>query len=82
MGSGVLTGGHLGPLHYTSQTQTWGPAKSQHSRDAIVITATNIAAASINVKRSHVDCLAKLTIHSDGPIKVALAGCNRTVSAG
>jgi C-terminal binding-module, SLH-like, of glucodextranase len=81
-GSGTLVGGHLGPLHFTSQRQTWGPAKRQHRSDSITITATNIATAVIHVTRAKVDCHAKLTIHSDGPIKVALAGCGRTVTAG
>jgi hypothetical protein len=81
-GTGALTGGHLGPLHYTSETQTWGRAKHTHRSDSITITATNIARAIINPGRARVDCQAKLTIHSDGPIKVTLTGCSRTVSAG
>jgi hypothetical protein len=80
-GSGTLVGGHLGPLQFTSQTQTWGPAKAQHASDSITITATNIATAVVNVARAKVDCHAKLMIHSDGPIKVTLAGCGETVSA-
>jgi hypothetical protein len=80
-GMGALVGGHLGPLHYTSQTQTWGPALHARRSDSITITASNISTAIINVARARVDCHAKLTIHSDGPIKVALAGCGRTVTA-
>lgn len=79
-GTGTLVGGHLGPLHYISQTQTSGRAPHAGRSDSITITATNIATAVINVARAKVDCHAKLTIHSDGPIKVTLAGCGRTVS--
>lgn len=81
MGVGTLMGGHLGPLHYTSQVQTWGKTAHVPPSDSITITASNIATAIINVARAKVDCKAKLTIHSDGPIKVALAGCGRTVTA-
>jgi hypothetical protein len=79
-GMGTLVGGHLGPLHYTSQTQTWGKAPRAPRSDSIAINAANIATATINVTRARVDCHAKLTIKSDGPIKVTLAGCGRTVS--
>jgi hypothetical protein len=81
-GSGTLVGGHLGPLHYTSQTQTWGKTPQARRSDSITINATNIATATIKVARARVDCHAKLTIKSDGPIKVRLAGCGRTVSGG
>jgi hypothetical protein len=81
-GLGTLTGGHLGPLHFQSEAKTWGPAKHTSRSDSITITATNIASAIINVARAHVSCQAKLNIRSDGPIKVTLAGCSRTVRAG
>jgi hypothetical protein len=81
-GTGTLVGGHLGPLHYTSQVQTWGRTPQGDRSDSITITATNISRAIINVARAHVSCHAKLAIHSDGPIKITLAGCGRTVSAG
>lgn len=80
-GMGTLVGGHLGPLRYLSQTQTWGAAPHARRSDSITITAANIATAVINVARARVDCHVKLMIHSDGPIKIVLAGCGRTVSA-
>jgi hypothetical protein len=81
MGFGTLTGGHLGALHYTSQVQTWGPAKRVGPSDTITIHATNIATAAIDVARAHVDCHVKLIIHTDGPIAVSLLGCGRVVHA-
>jgi hypothetical protein len=81
MGSGTLVGGHLGPVHYTSEVQTWGPAKHAPVNDAITIHASNISKASINVSRAAVDCHVKLTIHTNGPIAVSLPGCGRVVHA-
>lgn len=81
-GTGVLTGGHLGPLSYTSESQTWGPVKHVASQDSITLHATNVAALSINVARAHVDCHTRLLIKSDGPVAVTLMGCGRVVHAG
>ncbi len=81
-GTGTLTGGNMGPLAYASLTQTWGPAAPTPASDALDITATNIATATIGVSRARVDCNAKVNITTDGPLTVTLAGCNRTISAG
>lgn len=78
-GTGTLRGGHLGPIHYTSQTQTWGPSKRVARHNQLVITATNIAQAVINVSRARVNCHVKLVIHTDGPITIKLPGCKRTI---
>ena len=82
MGLGTLVGGNLGPLHYRSQSQSWGPLRSAPKSNSITITATNIAAAAIDPARAHVNCGVRLDIHSDGPISIALLGCGRTVHAG
>jgi hypothetical protein len=81
-GTGTLTGGNMGPLSYASLTQTWGPATPAVASDTLDVNATNIAAATIDPSRAHVDCKAKLNVTSDGPITITLAGCNRTVQAG
>jgi hypothetical protein len=81
-GLGVLTGGHLGPIHYTSQSQTWGPPKHVKPSNSITIHATNVAAFAINVSRAHVKCDVKLAIHSNGPVAVKLLGCGRVVRGG
>jgi hypothetical protein len=80
-GAGTLNGGHLGPIHYTSQTQTWGAVKHIKRRDRIVITASNIAQAAIDVFRAHATCHVQLVVHTDGPITIRLPGCRRTVHA-
>jgi hypothetical protein len=81
-GAGQLTGGNLGPIEFTSRVKTWRPPTPGPRADAIAITATNISRASIDVQRASVDCSVKLEITTDGPIDVALPGCNRTVHAG
>jgi len=82
LGSGALTGGNLGPVNYTSFSQTWGKAPAITPTDAITIKATNIARAAVDVRRARVDCNVKLKITTDGPISVTLVGCGRTVHAG
>lgn len=79
---GTLTGGNMGNLQYAAFSQTWGAAPSAARSDAIDVTATNIATASIAVQRAGVDCNVKLNITTDGPVVVTLPGCNRVVHAG
>ena len=80
-GVGTLVGGNLGPVHYTSQVQNWGPAKHVPAHDSITINATNISRAAIAVARAHVDCRVKLAVHTDGPIAITLLGCGRVIHA-
>jgi C-terminal binding-module, SLH-like, of glucodextranase len=81
-GTGTLTGGNMGPLSYASLTQTWAPATPAPASNTLDVNATNIATATIDPSRAHVDCSAKLNVTTDGPITITLAGCNRTVQAG
>ncbi len=84
-GTGSLTGGNMGPLTYASLTQTWSPptpATPATSSDTLDVNATNIATATIDPQRAHVDCNATLNVTTDGAISIALAGCSRTVKAG
>ncbi len=82
IGAGTLTGGNLGTLLFTRFSKTWGSAPRLARADVIDVQATNIATASISVTRAHVDCHVTVHVHSDGPITVALPGCNRTIRAG
>ena len=82
-GTGTLTGGSLPtPLVYTRQYRTWGPAPAIPRLKRIDLTARNIAAVTINVKRANVGCGVDLHVDTDGPITIELAGCGRTVVAG
>ncbi len=80
---GTLTGGHLGPIQFARQGQSWGAAPVTPKADAIDITATNVAAATIDPRRARITCNASVQIRrSDGPIAITLAGCGRMVRAG
>jgi hypothetical protein len=81
-GLGMLTGGNMGPIQYLSFRQTWGAVPSAPRSDAIDITATDLATASIDVARARVDCRVTLNITSKSPLTVTLPGCDRVVHAG
>jgi predicted esterase len=80
-GTGTLTGGNLGPLVFARTSRGWGPPLPAPRLDTIDISATNIATASIDVARAHVDCHVQLNVTTDGPIAITLPGCGRTVHA-
>ena len=81
-GAGTLSGGNFGTLAFTRQFRTWGPALPALKLDRIDLTATNLATATINVQRAHVDCQVQVNITTDGPLTVTLPGCGRTIHAG
>jgi hypothetical protein len=79
-GTGTLEGGNLGSLIYTSQKKAWGEPPKQPEANRLKIVATGIASAAIGVRRARLDCDVKVDIESDGPIAIALRGCDRTVT--
>jgi hypothetical protein len=81
LGTGTLTGGHLGPLEYARFVKSWGAAPAVARANQIDLTAANVASASIDVRRAHVDCKVALHVTTDGPLTVSLPGCNRVVHA-
>lgn len=74
---GVLQGGTLGPMVYTSQNKTWPAAPSQPVANRLDITASNLATLTVHPARAKVGCDADLVVKTDGPLSVILAGCNR-----
>jgi hypothetical protein len=76
-GAGVLTGGQVPAIPFTSQSKTWGPVPAAPVKDVLDINAENIASASIDAKRAKVDCHAQLNVKSDGPTKITLTDCPR-----
>jgi hypothetical protein len=74
-GTGVLTGGNVGPLTYAEQSKSWGKAPRAPKRDTLQIRATNLALIVVNPARARLDCHAKLDVTTDGPLAVKLAGC-------
>ena len=85
-GAGVLSGGTIPAIPYTSQAKAWGPAPSAPVTDALDVQATNVAALSVDARRARVDCSAALHVSTDGPLKLTLTDCpggrSRTVSFG
>jgi hypothetical protein len=75
IGAGVLEGGRLGALPYTSETKTWGPAPEAPVKDGLDVSAKNISHVTIDASRAKVDCAAQLNVTTDGPLKVTLADC-------
>jgi hypothetical protein len=81
-GVGVLTGGFFPALTFTSQIQKWGQAPAQPRRKRLQLDLTNVERVRVDVQRARIGCRPKLDITSDGPAKVILGGCGRTVSTG
>ena len=76
-GAGVLTGGQVPAIPFTSQSKTWSSPAPGPVNDALDIHATNVSRVTIDARRARVDCHAQLHVTSDGPLKVVLADCAR-----
>jgi pimeloyl-ACP methyl ester carboxylesterase len=81
-GAGVLTGGMIPAIGYVRQYQTWGPMPSAPKADVLEVKASNLATAAIALARAGLNCHAQVNVTSDGPVKLTLAGCHRTITAG
>ena len=82
LGAGTLNGGSHGPLPYQRRTLDWGPAPAAPIGDALDVTATNVAAATVDVARARIDCNATLHVTSDGPLSLHFTSCPNTVLVG
>jgi hypothetical protein len=80
-GAGVLTGGEHAAIPYAELRQVWSPASRASKRNRIDVTATNLSRAVIDPGRAHVTCHARVSVSSDGPVAITLAGCGRTIHA-
>jgi hypothetical protein len=74
-GAGVLTGGQIPAIPFSSQSKTWGEAPAAAVADALDIRARNVSSVTIDAARAKVDCAAQLHVITDGPLKVTLADC-------
>ena len=81
-GAGELTGGMLPAIAYVRQYQTWGPVPAAPRADVLDVKAVNLATATIEPARAGPNCKAQVNVTTDGPLKLTLAGCGRTISAG
>jgi hypothetical protein len=74
-GAGVLTGGQIPAIPFSSQSKTWGEAPAAAVADALDIRARNVSSVTIDAARAKVDCAAQLHVITDGRLKVTLADC-------
>ena len=81
-GAGALTGGELPALPFASRSQQWGPLAKAPKADALALTVTNLRTVTVDLDRAGLTCGAKLSVKTDGPVSVVLAGCDRTVRFG
>jgi len=78
----TLNGGSHGPLPYVSRRQGWGRAPRTRKADRLDVHASGVATATVDVRRAHVDCGVDVHLTSDGPLRLRLRGCGRTLVAG
>jgi hypothetical protein len=74
-GAGVLTGGTVPAIQYTSQSRSWGAAPTIPVADELDITAANASALTIDPTRARVNCGAQLNVRTDSPLTITLTGC-------
>ena len=78
-GGGSVQGGNLGALAYTEQAKDWGEPQSAPKRNTLDLTSENLSRITVHPKRAQLGCNADVQATTDGPLRVKLAGCNRTI---
>jgi hypothetical protein len=80
---GRLEGGsHPGGLAYVRRTRGRGEAPADPRANRLDISATDVASATLDVKRARVDCGVDLRVSANGPFALRLAGCGQTIRVG
>ena len=79
---GTLDGGNSGPMTYLEQSKSWGKAPSTPRRNVLRIDAQNLSQIVVHPRRARLSCDVTLQVKTDGPVKVRLAGCQRTQTFG
>jgi hypothetical protein len=75
-GPGTLEGGSHGPMPYDRRSRDWrGPGPAER-RDRLVVRATNLAAATVDVRRARLSCAPVVDLQTDGPLDLRL-DCGR-----
>jgi hypothetical protein len=75
-GTRTLTNTNVLPfVAYTRSYQTWGATPKAARADRIDISSTDVSSATITVARARVNCSVKLSVTSNVPLKIRLAGC-------
>jgi len=81
-GAGALTGGNLGTLAFNRSSKTWKDAPKTKAEDVLFVDARNVSTVTVNPQRARLTCAARLSVITDGPVTVNLAGCNRSETFG
>lgn len=80
--AGTLEGGQFYPsAPYTRQSRGWGEAPAAKARQRLELTLTNLDRVRVHMRRARLDCDADVEVESDGPARVVLVGCDRSVRA-
>jgi predicted esterase len=79
MTQGVLPAGYVGPMAFVEREVGRGPAPRTPRRDRLVLTARNLRAATVDVRRARLSCRPEIDADTDGPLRLRLGGCRRTV---
>jgi predicted esterase len=78
----LLQGGNIPALNYSERRKAWGAAPHLSKSDTLHLDAHNLARAVVHVARARLSCHPQLDVTTDGPLKLQLAGCNRTLTFG
>jgi len=71
--SATQFGAGVAATPYTREYKTWSPVTpAAPCGDELVVTATNMGRVVVDTAQAHVDCNAKIDLHSDGPVEVDL----------
>jgi hypothetical protein len=76
--TGTLEGGRHGPMPYRRSRQDWSAAPAAPKADVLVLDATNLASATVDMRRARLSCGARLDVRTDGPLALRLGGCGVT----
>lgn len=72
-GAGTLEGGSHGPMGYDRRSRAWRDAPPAERRDRLVVRATELAAATVDLRRARLSCAPEVDLRSDGPLDLRLA---------
>jgi hypothetical protein len=67
------------PYTFTGLKETWQSPAREPATDELDLKLTNISNVTVNLARARLNCHVKVNVTSDGPAKVQLAGCDRTI---
>ncbi len=70
---GVLEGGNHEPAPYTRREQVWEPGPATTRADRLVLTTTNIGAATIDARRARISCAPSIELKADAPFTLDIA---------